>query len=100
EGDELVPGLGVEDAVTREDDRPLGLRDLGGGELQLAAVRVEVRAKAREAGDDLVVGRMRRGRLLLERVLRDVDVDRAGPARSGDVEGLGQDAGQVVRIAD
>ena len=39
-------------------------------------------------------------RLLLERVLGDVDVDRAGPAGPGDVERLGDDARQVVGVAD
>ncbi len=100
EGEELVPGLGVEDAVAGEDDRPLRLRELGGGELQLAAVRVEVRTEAGQPGDDLVVGRVRRGRLLLEGVLRDVDVDGTGPSGPGDVERLGEDAGQVVRVTD
>ena len=78
---ELVPGLGVEDAVTGEDHRPLRLRDLRRRELQLAAVGVEVRPEAGQAGDDLVVGRVGRGRLLLEGVLRDVDVDRARAGR-------------------
>ena len=28
---QVVPGLGVEDAVAGQDDRPLGRGDLGGG---------------------------------------------------------------------
>ena len=36
ERDEVVPGLGVEDAVAGQDDRALGRGDLGGGELELA----------------------------------------------------------------
>ena len=39
-------------------------------------------------------------RLLLEGVLGDVDVDRAGPAGPGDVERLGDDPRQVVGVAD
>ena len=39
-------------------------------------------------------------RLLLERVLGDVDVDGAGPAGAGDVERLGDDARQLVGVAD
>ena len=58
ERDEVVPGLGVEDAVAGEDHRPLRVRDLGGGELELAAVGVDVRAEAGQAGDDLLVGRV------------------------------------------
>jgi hypothetical protein len=100
EGDEVVPGLGVEDAMAGEDHRPLRVRDLGGGELQLAAVGLDVGAEARQARDDLFLGRMGRGRLLLEGVLRDVDVDRAGPAGPGDVEGLGDDPRQLVGVAD
>ena len=46
---QLVPGLGVEDAVTGQDDRPLRLGDLGGGELELARVAVHVRAGSRAA---------------------------------------------------
>jgi hypothetical protein len=56
---ELVPGLGVEHAVTGEDHGTLGLRDLRSGELQLAAIRVEVRPEPRQPGDDLVVSRVR-----------------------------------------
>ena len=41
-----------------------------------------------------------RPRLLLEGVLGDVDVDRARPAGPGDVERLGDDARQVVGVAD
>ena len=83
-----------------EDHGPLRVRDLGGGELELAAVRLDVRAEARQARDDLVLGRVAGGRLLLEGVLRDVDVDRAGPAGSGDVERLGDDPRQLVGVAD
>ena len=72
----------------------------GGGDLQLAVVAVHVRAEARQAGDHLRLGRMLRLRLLLERVLGDVHVDRARAAGPRDVEGLGQDPGQVVRVPD
>ncbi len=83
-----------------EDDRALRPGDLVGDQLELAGVAVEGRPEARQAGGDLLVGRVRRLRLLLEGVLRDVDVDGAGPPGAGDVEGLGQDAGEVVRVAD
>ena len=80
---QVVPRLGVEDAVAGQDDRALGRGDLGGGRLELAGVAVHVRAEAGQAGDDLVLGRMLRPRLLLEGVLGDVDVDRARAGRSG-----------------
>ena len=97
---QVVPGLGVEDAVAGQDDRPLGRGDLGRGRLELAGVAVHVRAEAGQPGDDLVLGRMLRPRLLLEGVLGDVDVDRAGPAGPGDVERLGHDAREVVGVTD
>ena len=99
-GDEVVPGPGVQDAMTGEDHRTLGPGDLRGRELELAQVPVHVRPEARQAGDDLLVAGVRRVGLLLERVLGDVDVNRAGTTASGDVEGFGEDAGQVVRVAD
>ena len=92
EGAQLVPGLGVQDAVAGEDHRPLGLGDLRGGELELARVPVDVGPEAGQAGDDLLLGRVLGARLLLERVLGDVDVDRTGAAGPGDVERLGDDA--------
>ncbi len=100
ERDEIVPGLGVEDAMAGQDHRPLGLGDLGGGHLELARVAVEVRPEAGQAGEHLGLGRVLRRGLLLEGVLGDVDVDRTGPAGPGDVECLGEDAGQVVGVAD
>ncbi len=60
---------------------------------------VHVRAEAGQAGDDLRLGRVLGAGLLLERVLGDVDVDRARPSGAGDVERLGHDAGQVVGVA-
>ena len=57
---QVVPGLGVEDAVAGQDDRPLGRGDLGRGRLELAGVAVHVRAEAGQAGDDLLLGRMLR----------------------------------------
>ena len=86
--------------MTGEDDGALGLRDLLGGELELAAVGVEVRAEPGQACDHLFVGRVLGVRLLLECVLRDVDVDGAGTARSGDVERLGEDTRQVIGVTD
>ena len=83
ERDEVVPGLGVEDAVAGQDDRALGGGDLGGGELELARMAVHVRPEAGQPGDDLGLGRVGRARLLLEGVLGDVDVDRARAGRSG-----------------
>ena len=74
--------------------------DLRGGELELAGVAVHVRAEAGQPGDDLVLGRVLGPRLLLEGVLGDVDVDGAGPPGPGDVERLGDDARQVVGVAD
>ncbi len=56
--------------------------------------------KPGQAGDDLLVGRVGGVGLLLEGVLRDVHVDRARTAGPRDVEGLGQDAGEVVRVPD
>ena len=100
ERDELVPGLGMEDAVAGQDDRALGCRDLRGRELELTRVAVHVRPEAGQAGDDLGLGRMRRPGLLLQRVLGDVDVDRARPTGPGDVERLGDDARQVIGVAD
>ena len=73
--------------------------DLGRGRLELAAVAVEVRTEAREAGDDLILGRVLGARLLLERVLRDVDVDRTRATGPGDVEGLRHDPRQLVGVA-
>ncbi len=61
---------------------------------------VHVRPEARQPGDDLGLGRVGGPRLLLERVLGDVDVDRTRPAAPGDVERLGDDPRQVVRVAD
>ncbi len=61
---------------------------------------VHVRPEARQAGDDLGLVGMLRLRLLLEGVLRDVDVDGTRPAGPGDVERLGEDPGQVVGVAD
>ena len=100
EGDEVVPGLRVEHAVTGQDDRPPGPGDLGGGRLELARVSVHVRTEAGQPGDDILRARMGGAGLLLERVLGDVDVDRARPAGARDVERLGHDARQVVRVAD
>ena len=100
ERDEVVPGLRVEHAVTGQDDRPPGPGDLGGGRLELARVSVHVRTEAGQPGDDFLGARMRGAGLLLERVLGDVDVDRARPAGARDVERLGHDARQVVRVAD
>ena len=83
-----------------QDDRPLGRGDLGRGELELARMAVHVRPEAGQPGDDLVLGRVGRAGLLLEGVLGDVDVDRARPPGPGDVERLGDDARQVVGVAD
>ncbi len=99
ERQQVVPGLRVEHPVAGEDDRPLGRGDLAGRGLELLGVAVEIGAEAGQAGDDLLVGRVLRPRLLLERVLGDVHVDRAGPTGPGDVEGLGDDAREVVGIA-
>ena len=83
-----------------QDDRALRPGDLGGGQLELARVAVHVRAEARQAGDDLLLGGVLGARLLLEGVLRDVDVDRARPAGPGDVERLREGTRELVRIAD
>ena len=100
EGAQLVPGPGVQDAVPGQDDRPFGGGDLGRGQLELAAVPVDVGPEAGQSGDDLVLGRVLGLRLLLEGVLGDVDVDRARAARPGDVERLRDHPRQVVRVAD
>ena len=73
----------MQDAVAGEDHRTLRVGDLLRGQLELAAVAVEVRAEAGQAGDDLGLGRVLRVRLLLEGVLGDVDVDRPGPPGTG-----------------
>ena len=49
--------------------------------------------------DDLLVAGVRRRRLLLQGVLGDVHVDRAGAAGARDVEGLGEDSRQLVGVA-
>ena len=83
-----------------QDHRPLRLRDLRGCELELARVAVHVGPEPRQSGDDLRLGRVADPGLLLERVLGDVDVDRARTAAARDVECLGHDPRQLVRIAD
>jgi hypothetical protein len=100
EGQELGLRAGMEDAVAGEDDRALCGGDLRRGDLELLVVAVHRRSEAGQPRDHLLRGRMGRLRLLLERVLRDVDVDRAGPAAAGDVERLGDHARQLVRVAD
>ena len=57
-------------------------------------------AEAGQAGGDRLRAGVGGARLLLQRVLGDVDVDRPGPARTGQVERLGQDARQLVRVTD
>ena len=100
EGAQVVPRFGVEHAVAGQDDRSLGGGDLRRGGLELAAVAVHVGPKAGQAGHDVCLARVLGAGLLLEGVLGDVDVDRAGPAGAGDVERLGDHPGQVVGIAD
>ena len=90
----------MQDAVAGQDDRALGRGDLGGRELELAGMAVHVRAEPGQAGDDLLLGGVLGPRLLLEGVLGDVDVDRTRTARAGDVERLGERAGQLVGVAD
>ena len=67
--------------------------------LSCFGMAVQVRAEAGQAGDDLLLGGVLGPRLLLERVLRDVDVDGAGSPGPGDVERLGDDARDVVGVA-
>ncbi len=83
-----------------QDHRALGGRDLVDCELELPAVTIEVRSEARQTRDDVLLGRVTGARLLLERVLGDVDVDGPRSPGPGDVERLGDDARQVVRVAD
>ena len=97
---ELVPGLGDEDAVAGEDQRALGLGDLAGGELQLLGVALGGGPEAGHAGDHVVEGGVLGARLLLQGVLRDVDVDRARAAVGREVERLGDDVRDVVGVPD
>src|SRR6185295_19970877 len=97
---EVVPRLGVEDAMAGEDDGTFSVHDLGGSRLELSAVAFEVRAEAGQALDDLRVRGMLGPRLLLERVLGDVDMDGTGAPGPGDMERLGDDPRQLVGITD
>ena len=93
---QLVHRAGEQDAVPGQDDRPLGRLDRLGGQAQLAWVALEGRL---EAGQVDRVG-MGGARLRHQRVLGDVDVDGPGAAGARDVERLGEDARQVVGVAD
>ena len=78
EGPQVVPRLGEQDAVAGQDHRPLGVVDLLRGQLELARMAVEVGLKpGSPAMTSSSLGCCAR-RLLLQRVLRDVDVDRPG----------------------
>ena len=89
-----VHGAGQDDAVAREDQRPFGAVDQLERALKLLRARAPVGAELRF---------LRRGRIPVElarrllRVLRDVDVDGAGPSRSGNLEGLAEGRRDVVR---
>ena len=100
EGPELVPGLGDEHAVAREDQRALGVLDLPGRQLELPGVALGVGPEARQAGDHVLEGGVLGARLLLEGVLRDVHVHGPGAPVLRDVEGFGDDARDVVGVAD
>ncbi len=88
---------GEEDAVAGQDERPLGLLDLLGREAELA--RDGPRSVGLKPGRSIVSGCWA-ARLARQRVLGDVDVDGPGAAGARDVEGLGDDARDVVRLAD
>ena len=97
---QLVPRLGDEDAVTGQDHRPARLLDLLRRQLELPGVALDGGPEAGQTGDDLLGGGVRGGRLLLQGVLGDVDVDGPGPAAARDVERLRDDPRQVVSVAD
>ena len=100
EGPELVPGLGDQHAVPRQDQRALRLRDLPGRRLELLGVALGVGPEARQAGDHVHERGMLGARLLLQGVLRDVHVHGPGRPVLRDVEGFGDDARDVVGVAD
>ena len=77
-----------------------GRRDLGGGQLELAGWPSRLGRKPGSPATTSASDGCSALRLLLERVLGDVDVDRPRPAGPGDVEGLGDDPRQVVGVAD
>ena len=93
---QFLGGIGDQDAVAGENDGPLGARDLLSRELDLAEVAVQVRLEARQIERVRVLGRAHAH----QRVLGHVHVDGTRAAGAGDVEGLGDDARDVVGVAD
>ena len=69
-------------------------------DLELLGVALDGGPEAGQAGDDVVEGRVLGAGLLLQGVLGDVDVDGPGAAGAREVERLGDDARDVVGVAD
>ena len=88
--------LGPDDAAADVQHRALGLGDQPGRLAHLLGVRLGHRAVAGQRDRRRVLERRHR----LQRVLGDVDEDRAGPPGRGDVEGLGDGARDLVGIGD
>ena len=79
----------------------LAAGDLGRGQLELARVAVHVRAEAGQPGDDLLRASGASARVSCWSASLVMSMW-TGPGRpgAGDVERLGHDARQVVRVAD
>ena len=92
---ELLGGVGDEHTVAREDDRALGFGDGLGRQLDLARMALEARLEAGQVER----GRVGGPRLGRERVLGEVDVHRTRAAGTSDVEGLRDDARDLVGTA-
>ena len=88
--------VGYQDAVTGQDDGPLGAGDLLRGQPDLTVVALEVGLEAGQVDRGRVFGRAGAH----QGVLRDVDVHGAGTAGGGDVECFGEDARDVVGVVD
>jgi len=91
---QLLLGVAQDHPVPGQDDRPLGLRQ----ELDRLFRRFGVGLERRPVAGQRRAGGVLPFALRLLRVLADVDQDRPRPARGGDVEGLGHDPGDVVRL--
>jgi hypothetical protein len=93
--DQLLRGIGVDDAAAGVDDRPPGIGERLRRDPDLLDVAL---------GRRFVAGQLRRslGRLVVDvdpgEVLGDVDEHRAGTAGGGDVEGLVDVLGDLARV--
>ncbi len=96
EDPQLGGGLRLDDAAADVQHRALGADQHLRGLADLLGVRLGDRAVAGQRGLD----RPAEGGGRLQRVLGDVDQDRAGAAGGGDVEGLGDHPGDLGRVGD